>query len=193
MLKNQFIKEMVDSSVQEGKSISCRLIASRLDISTSLTWRILKKNLGYKPYKPKTIVPLTPAHKLERVSICNWPLLQDLKFAELCLWSDKKWFVVKQALNKQNERYWSLQDEEIEVECRVQRGEKVMCWCGILDGKIIIHWFEDGVSVNGISYLEMLKTVVWPKIRSKVNSKPNLSHLCRMALPFIGGLKYWIG
>ena len=47
-----------------------------------------------------------------------------------------------------------------------------MWWCGILDGKIIIHWFEDGVSVNGISYLEILKTVVWPKIRSKVNSKP---------------------
>ena len=34
------------------------------------------------------------------------------------------------------------------------------------------YWFEDGVSVNGISYLEMLKTVVWPKIRSQVNSKP---------------------
>ena len=60
---------------------------------------------------------------------------------------------------------------DIDIECRIKGGEKVMCWCGLLAGKIIIHCFENGVSVNGVIFLEMLKTVGWPKLRSQVNSK----------------------
>ena len=54
----------------------------------------------------------------------------------------------------------------MEIECREQGGQKVMCWCGVVDGKIIIHWFDQNVSVNGDTYLETLQNVVLPKIRA---------------------------
>ena len=45
-------------------------------------------------------------------------------------------------------------------------GKKIMCWAGLINGKIILHWFPLGTSVNQQVYLEMLATVVWPKIRA---------------------------
>ena len=68
--------------------------------------------------------------------------------------------------NKQNERYFEPFDPEIEVDCRVQVDEKVMYWCGLINGKIILHWFN--TSVNSATYLEMLKTAVWLKVRALV-------------------------
>lgn len=167
----QKVKSFVDDSCEKGISISSTTIASKFDISFSTAYTILKKKLGYKPYKPKTVVELTNRHKDNRVSFCQWLLQQDLNFPEFCLWSDEKWFVLKQRPNKQNERYWAPVDPDVKVQCNVQGGEKVMAWCGLIMGKIIIHWFESGTSVNGFNYLQMLKNVVWPKIRSHVNSK----------------------
>ena len=46
------------------------------------------------------------------------------------------------------------------------RGQKVMCWAGVIEGQLIIHWFDNNVSVNGQTYLNMLKEKVWPKIRN---------------------------
>ena len=48
----------------------------------------------------------------------------------------------------------------------MQGDEKVMCWCGLINGNIILHWFDKNESVNGATYLEMLKTAVWPKVRA---------------------------
>jgi hypothetical protein len=59
------------------------------------------------------------------------------------------------------------------VECREQGGQKVMCWVGVIQGRIIIHWFDNNNSVNGDTYLDMLKTVVWPQVRG-VATRRNL-------------------
>ena len=60
-------------------------------------------------------------------------------------------------------------DPKVEDECRVQGGKKMMCWAGLIDGKVILHWFEEA-TVNQEVYLDMLKNVVWPYIRS-VNTR----------------------
>ena len=46
----------------------------------------------------------------------------------------------------------------------MQGGLKVMAWAGLVNGKVLIHWFDADVSVTGETYLEMLKSVVWPKV-----------------------------
>ena len=40
-----------------------------------------------------------------------------------------------------------------------------MCWAGVVEGKVIIHWFDPNISVNGDTYLDMLVNVVWPQVR----------------------------
>ena len=41
-----------------------------------------------------------------------------------------------------------------------------MCWDGGIEGQLIIHWFDNNVSVNGQIYLDMVKEKVCPKIRN---------------------------
>ena len=99
---------------------------------------------------------MTEQHKADMVLFCNWLLSQKEDFEQKVIWSDEKWFVLRQKPNKPNERYWAPYDPGVEVECREQGGKKVMCWAGVWEGKLIIHWFDENTSVNGDTYLDML-------------------------------------
>ena len=110
------------------------------------------------------MIPLTEQHKADRVLFCDWLLSQEEDFKQKVIWSDEKWFVLRQKPNKQNERYWAPCDPGVEVECRA-RWKKVMCCAGVWEGKLIIHWFDENTSVNGDTYLDMLKSVVWPAVK----------------------------
>ena len=83
------------------------------------------------------------------------------------IWTDEKLWEEKVRPNKQNERFWARVDPEVEVDCRVQGGRKVMCWAGLINGEVILHWFPVCVSVNQHVYMDMLQNVLWPKVKSK--------------------------
>ena len=72
--------------------------------------------------------------------------------------------MLKQHPNKQNERYWAPFDPEVTVECKEQGGLKVMCWAGVVRGRVFLHWFSQNESVNGQIYLNMLQNVLWPQV-----------------------------
>ena len=44
-----------------------------------------------------------------------------------------------------------------------------MAWAGLFWGKVIIHWFENGKSVNGETYLQMLQQDIWPRVSRTVS------------------------
>ena len=44
-----------------------------------------------------------------------------------------------------------------------------MAWCGLVMGKIILHCLSFNEWIK--TYLDILKQVVWPKIRNHVTSK----------------------
>lgn len=167
----QRVKDFLLPFYRQKRTVSVTTLASSLNISFSMAWRIARKKLGWYPYKPRTVVPLSPAHKVARLAFCDWLLMQPDGFEDQVIWSDEKWFLLKQAPNKQNERYWGPCDPEVEVECREQGGQKVMCWAGVINGQIIIHWFDPGMSVNGQTYLNMLQTVVWPQVKAVATRK----------------------
>ena len=58
--------------------------------------------------------------------------------------------------NHQNERYWANVDPGIENENRVQGGQKVMCWAGLIDDRVVLHWFDEGQRENQHIYLHMI-------------------------------------
>ena len=123
---------------------------------------MVRQKLGWFPYKPRNTIPLTPAHKQGRVNFCNWLLSKPEAFCDQVIWSDEKWFVLRQPPNRQNERYWAPSDPEVEVPCKEQGGKKVMAWVGVVAGRVILHWFPSNVSVNGERYLQMLQQVLEP-------------------------------
>ena len=46
-----------------------------------------------------------------------------------------------------------------------------MCWACLVDGKVLLHWFDPGQSVNQHVYLDMLKTKVWPFVSHHATRK----------------------
>jgi hypothetical protein len=125
-----------------------------------------EKWINLYPYKPKNVQPLTKAHKNQRIAFSDWITQQDPKFIDHVIWSDEKLWEERVHPNKQNERVWAEVDPEVEVDCRVQGGKKIICWGAIINGQVILHWFPLNTSVNQHVYLDMLKTVLWPAVRS---------------------------
>ena len=162
---------VIDNAVKEIPSSSISSLASTTDTSKTTTWRILRKDLGMFPYKPKLVQALTPAHKESRDVFCTWLLSHNEDFPQKIIWTDEKLWHLNIHPNRQNVRYWSVNDPEIEVECKQMGGPKIMCWAGLIDGKIMLHWFNVNENVNQTVYLDMLQKILWPKVRNVSSRK----------------------
>ena len=84
------IKSFIDDRIKNNDQVSVKDISTSFDISMSKAWRIMRKHLNYKPYKPKTVAPLTEKHISDRMKFCSWLLEQPADFADRCVWSDEK-------------------------------------------------------------------------------------------------------
>lgn len=150
--------------ISADMTLSIRMIVSLVALSFGSVWIILRKKLKLYPYRPHNVIPLTDAHKNARVEFCEWFLAQPDGFHDLVYFSDEKVFEEKTRPNRQTERYWCNVDPEIEDENRIQGGRKIMCWAGLIDGKVVLHWFDEGERENQHIYLNMLQTVAWPAV-----------------------------
>lgn len=164
----QKVRHLVKPFQENRQSISVPTIAKSLHASTATVWRIMRKKLGWKPYKPHVSVPLTAAHKTGRHEFSKWLLQRPEGFEEKVIWTDEKWFVLNAAPNKQNERFWALENPKVCVNCKEQGPEKVMCWAAVVDGQVFVHWLTPGSTVTGSTYLRLLKEGLWPQVRHKV-------------------------
>ena len=86
--------------------------------------------------------------------------------------TDEKWFILCSHLNRQNCRYQSVTNPYQYDDSVKQGAEKVMCWAAIVDGPVSrLVWFEEGESVNGQGYLDLLQQSFWPEVRHKATRR----------------------
>ena len=133
------VKRMVKPYQEAKQSVSVFKIAEALNSSKTTVWRIMRKSLGWKPYKPNVTVPLTNAHMAGRRHFSKWLLEQPEDFPDRVIWTDEKLFFLHSAPNKQNERYWAPENPNVTIESKEQGGKKVMCWAAVVDGRVLIH------------------------------------------------------
>ena len=76
------VRELVKPFQENQQSISVRTIAKQLCVSAATVWRIMRKKLGWKPYKPHVSVPLTVAHQAGRREFSEWLLQKPASFEE---------------------------------------------------------------------------------------------------------------
>ena len=76
--------------VENNPSMSIRKISAQLDLGLATVWRILRKDLKMYPYKPKTVQPLTQAHREGRLKFSRWILDQPPEFVNNMLWADEE-------------------------------------------------------------------------------------------------------
>ena len=72
----QSVKDFLLPYLHAKESVSLSTIATSLDISVNMAWRIVRKKLGWYPFKPSKVIPLTAEHQAGRVSFCDWLVKQ---------------------------------------------------------------------------------------------------------------------
>ena len=160
--------DTIRQSITQAGDQSIRVLSLQNDIPQTTVQRILRKDLRWFPYKPNLVQPLSDRHIQERNRFCHWLLSKGADFPQQVIWSDEKMWMDKRIPNKQNERYWAAENPYIDIDCSTQTVHKRMSWAGIVDGKVILYWFDEGVRLNHESYLDILRTFVWPRVRRKV-------------------------
>ena len=176
---------------------SIRNASRKLEFSYSKVHNILKRTLKWRPYRVQRVHHITEQSMLKRKEFCSWVIQQSPGLFQKVIFSDEKWFVLQQSPNQQNDRIWAPINPNISVASKRLHGEKIMCWAGFVNGKMLkFHWFIDAkgktVSVNEESYLKMLKEVLWPQIRY-ISTRKGLwfqqdgarPHTCKTVLDFL--------
>jgi len=166
----------LSNMMEEGSLVSLRQAAPNVSVSAATAWRMLRYDAKAKFYRVTAVQPLTEAHKEQRRQFCEWILEQEEDFVHRVIWTDEKFFVLRQKPHRRNDGKWSTSNCREMIETNDRNGAKVMIFVSIVDGKVpIVHAFitEDGrsVSVTGASYLELLKDTVWPTFRSTATRK----------------------
>lgn len=164
----------VAESVREDRTESIRRRSQALGLSYATTWRILRKDLGLKPYKIQLVQELKPTDLENRHRFSRWALKkisEDQHFSNKILFSDEAHFWLNGYVNKQNARIWGNEQPE-EVEQLPLHPEKTTVWCGLWAGGIIGPYFfktaaGQNVSVNGIRYRAMLTDYLLPELEAR--------------------------
>src|SRR6266480_2859025 len=148
--------------------LSIRKLSQSTKISIRSVRRILKKDLKAFPYKRQSCEKINNADKLKRLQFAyqfkkmfqsNPKLLENMWF------SDEAYFTLDEAINKQNQRYWAVENPHITVE-REAHGKKILIWAAISMQVIIGPYFID-CHVNSDNYLKLMNNKFIPELRRK--------------------------
>jgi inhibitor of nuclear factor kappa-B kinase subunit alpha len=148
---------------------SVRKLAKKLDTPRTTVRRIVRDDIGLKPYKRQKVHGLSTAQKDKRLVRCKRLLRwSGNNRVNSIVFSDEKIFTVEEKLNKQNDRIYAAAIEDIPEEIRtVQRFQSpssFMVWAAVsAKGKFPLVFVERGVKVNKSYYQrEILEKIVKP-------------------------------
>lgn len=167
----------IREQIRRNPQRSVRKLAEQNKMSVTSAWRIVREDLGLKPYKKRKMHGLTNAQIEKRFVRCKDLLSRHGdKDLETMVFSDEKFFGVEERLNGQNTRIYSLAIEDIPEELRTverfQKEQKLMVWCAVSKkGKFPMVFIESGTNINAKYYvnnvLERVLKVEGPKMFSE--------------------------
>ena len=155
----------VKTRLQRKKRVSVRKLSMELAISATSIRRILKEDLGLKPYK-KVIEPaLSDDQKIKRKQFANWVRTNFRKEDTLkIIFSDEKFFDIDGVYNSQNDRVWAVDranaNESDGIKQRRKFPQKVMVWLGACSKGVTPLVILDEGTVDHRLYIEKVLPVV---------------------------------
>jgi hypothetical protein len=141
--------------------------AQQLRISETSLRRAVRKELKFCSYKIQILEAKQPGDKEKRLEFA----LETLALIHLDenvlsnLWiSDEAYFCLSGTVNKQNMRFWGLENPNV-VHEQPLHDAKLLVWCAMSEHGIIGPYFFEG-TVNSERYREMLNTFFFPELRA---------------------------
>lgn len=159
----------VGTSVRRDPQLSTRKRSAELTISRTSLRRILTKDLKFHPYKLQLVQELKPNdHHLRRAFAER--MLERFRSLNNILFSDEAHFHLSGYVNKQNCRYWAVENPKLKHQ-RPLHSLKVTVWAAMsAEGIIGPHFFENErgqtVTVNSDRYTVMLRNFFFPQLHN---------------------------
>lgn len=157
--------------VHVDPTISVRQIEHELPVSKESARKILKKH-GYRSYKYQLHQFLYENDYQRRITFCNWLQLRQLRnenFIKNILFTDESRFTNLGLFNRNNTRYWAIENPHIMRQGRFQERFGFNVWLGVLGDHIIGPIIFDG-TLTGPRYLEFLQNIIVPQINQIPNT-----------------------
>ncbi|CAF1949018.1 unnamed protein product [Rotaria magnacalcarata] len=148
----------VKKKLQENK-VSSRKLALELDISRTSARRILRDDLGCRPYKYLVEPALTQEHKEKRKTFANWIRTNFRKQETVkILFSGEKMFDIDGVYNTQSDRIWAVNRAEADAKGGILQKksfpQKVMVWLGVCSKCVFPLVIFDEGTVDHARYIE---------------------------------------
>ena len=161
----------VKHHVKENPNLSLRKRALYLEINRESLRRIMKNDLKMHPYKLAMVNKLNPNDLETRKEQCQRML--QINPSSTIFFSDEAHFHLCGTVNKQNFRYWSMENPH-QLHQAPLHSPKVTVWCAVSEDRIWgPYFFEDSdgrtVTVNTERYCNMIKDFVQPKVEELEN------------------------
>lgn len=151
--------------VQENPHSTLVGVASQLNTSKNAVFRLLHR-LKFHPYKVQLVQELSDDDFDRRGQFCQ--IMMDLSnanpgFIRNIVFSDEATFCLNGTVNKQNCRYWAVENPHWMMEANTQYPQKVNVWAGIVGNRIIGPHFFVG-TLGGEQYLDFLQFELIPAL-----------------------------
>ena len=150
----------------EAPDISIRSVSSQTDLSYHAVRDIMKKDLNFKPWKPRYVQELHHEDMDRRIEFAETMLELSERRPDIfkkLIWSDEAIFHLGGFVNKHNCHYWAIESPP-KLFKKSQRKPKVTVWAAItseeLIGPVIIE-----ETMNGERYQHyVLEDTLFPKM-----------------------------
>ena len=147
----------------DGNFHSCSEVAYELNISRGSAHKILRHELGLKPFKLQLHQKLSEEDMAARVVACQAILLKHEEHSILdhLITSDEATFHLNGVVNRHNCRIWAEEKPPLLLK-KEHSSPKVNVWIGFDCDYVYGPYFFPGNTVNAEDYLTMLRTFFFP-------------------------------
>lgn len=156
------VRKQVQTHIESNCQLSLNDVHPNTDGSRSTVYRVLKEDLGLKPYRFKERQKLQEADKPKRLAFAQWFLDRPADTEMLIIFSDEAYFQLTPSNNPQNNRMWLPVQPNVTIQ-QPLHDDQVLVWCGISGSRIYGPYFFES-TVNQHNYLAMLQNFLWPKV-----------------------------
>lgn len=165
---NEDSVEMIRSTFLNSPQKSIRRGSLEVAMCPTTVWRVLRKRLLFKPFRLQMLQALIPTDLPKRESFCSDMLqkMQNENFSKNLIFSDESTFHLTGKVNTHNVRIWGTENPNAIIE--IQRDSaKINVFCAISRQKVYGPYFFDGLTINSISYLNLLKNFIFPLMENE--------------------------
>lgn len=169
---------VVEATSQDPHGVvSVPAISRAVDMPYSTVWQVMRRIVGYYPYKIHSLHQLCDRDAEVRQTFALQFLARmavDAAWPWNILWTDEAHFYLNGKVNTHNCRIWATENPRAIDQVSLHPA-KITVWCGFTSTFIIGPYFFEEVtptgfktcSVNGQRYRDMLTTFVIPELQQR--------------------------